>query len=188
MPTGQPGGVGTTALGIEETARRAARYRWVSSSLFEVLGGWVSTAPEPEAKVLLSAHAAHCAWHASLWDDRLPGTYGIGAGTVTPPALEGAVEAVRSVESTAGRLAAAHRVVLPRLAVVYGDHLALANEVADGPAVRALRLSLADVVDDVRAGERLLQALLVDRTAVDRASAAAAQVEVLLVEAGGLLA
>jgi hypothetical protein len=50
--------------------------------------------------------------------------------------------------------------VLPRLVVSYEQHLRAASAVTDAPVMRALRLILADEIEDWHAGERLVQRLV----------------------------
>jgi hypothetical protein len=48
---------------------------------------------------------------------------------------------------------------LPRLRAAYDDHLTHSTPVTDGPAIRALRLAIADVEADTQAGLDLLATL-----------------------------
>ena len=57
---------------VEESARRVGIYKWIEMRLFETLGGWVATVPELDVKLVLGRHCYHHAWHAELWDKRLP--------------------------------------------------------------------------------------------------------------------
>ncbi len=57
---------------VEESARRVGIYKWLEMRLFETLGGWVATVPELDVKLVLGRHCYHHAWHAELWDKRLP--------------------------------------------------------------------------------------------------------------------
>jgi hypothetical protein len=84
---------------------------------------------------------------------------------------------------TTGRLAGLVRVVLPRLVVAHDGLLGELSPVADGALLRTLRMILVDELDDWRAGEALLQTLLV--TAHDVAAAAAVQARVEEVLVGG---
>jgi hypothetical protein len=93
-----------------------------------------------------------------------------------PPEQDRAVQA----DSTIERLAGLYRVVLPRLIASYTDHLSRTTAVADGPTIRALRLVLADEIEDWRAGEILVQELLRTPDDVDRACAHQARLERLL--------
>ena len=177
--------VAGAALPLGAAAALVGGYRWIEQALYELLGSWVTDVPLPGVQVLLDAQSTRHAWHAELWADRLP----VLAG-VDPEALTAPPEPARAVLATlagigppAGvpgwswapanddgsaigppgalpRLAGLYRVVLPRLVVSYGRHLAAASPVADGPVIRALRLILADEVEDWHVGERLVQRLV----------------------------
>jgi hypothetical protein len=163
----------------DEAARRAAHHRWFEARLFEVVGGWVTTTPEPEAKLLLEAQAAKHAWHAELWERRLR------AAAVGEPgkAWTDVVEALAEPSGTVERLAGLSRVVLPHLVAAYGDHLDACNAVSDGPTARWLRVILADDVDDWRDAERLLQSLVSSPAGVERAATHTGRLWGLLVAA-----
>ena len=60
------------AFDVTETARRVGHYKWVEMRLFEALGGWVATVPELDVKMRLGTHCYKHAWHADLWNKRLP--------------------------------------------------------------------------------------------------------------------
>lgn len=176
-------------LDLQAAARRAGAARWLDARLFEILGGWVASVPEPEAKMAFATQAAHHGWHATLWDERLPTLHGVEpASWIAPaPGAEPAVAALAQTTGTIERLAVVHRVVLPRLVAAHVSHLDTASPVSDGPTIRTLRLVLQDEREDREAGERLLQQLLASRADVERAAAAQVAVEALLAEAGPLL-
>lgn len=178
-----------TGLDLHATARRAGAARWLDARLFEILGGWVPSVPEPEAKLAIATHASHHGWHAQLWAERLPTLHGVEReGWVGPaPGIEDAVARLAQTAGTIERLVGVHRVLLPRLMTAHERHLATASPVADGPTIRTLRFVLGDEQEDRRTGERLLQALLRTRADVERAAAAQIEVEALLAEAGPLL-
>lgn len=174
---------------LHATARRAGAARWLDARLFEILGGWTASVPEPEVKIALAAQAAHHGWHATLWDDRLPTLHGVDPATwIAPaPAVEPAVAALAEATGTVERLAGVHRALLPRLIAAHASHLEAASPVADGPTIRTLRLVLQDERDDREAGERLLLRLLATRADVERAAAAQVAVEALLAGAGSVV-
>src|ERR1043165_10298707 len=60
------------AFDVEESARRVGNYKWAEIKLFEALGGWVATVPELDVKLRLGTHCYKHAWHADLWNKRLP--------------------------------------------------------------------------------------------------------------------
>jgi hypothetical protein len=177
------------ALDLHATARRAGAARWLDARLFEVVGGWVASVPEPAVKIAFSTQAAHHGWHATLWAERLPSLHDVDPGdwVAAAPGVEPALARLSEATGTVERLVGMHRVLLPRLAAAHAEHFEAASPVADGPTLRTLRLVLQDELEDQRAGERLLQSLLRRRADVERAAAHLALIETLLVEAGPLL-
>ncbi len=141
-----------TALAALAAAARG--YGGLERRLFEVLGGWVPSVPEPAVKLLLRTHSFQHAWHAQLWDQLAPRTGPVGGGAEGPgDELVTVLNAVAESESTVERLVGAYQVVLPRLAHAYGDLEAACTVVSDGPLVRALGLMLADDGPAVAAGQ-----------------------------------
>ncbi len=176
-------------LDLHATARRAGAARWLDGRLFEILGGWVASVPEPEVKIALATQASHHGWHVTLWDERLPTLHDVDpASWVAPaPGVEPAVDLVARAEGTIERLVGVHRVLLPRLVAAHAAHLERATPVADGPTIRTLRLVLQDETRDQRVGEDLLRALLLGDAEVDRASAHQARAQACLAAVGSLL-
>jgi hypothetical protein len=179
------------ALTLEETARRLGHYRWIERRLFEVMGGWVQSVPEVDVKLALATHGPKHAWHAQLWTERAPLLAHLAVGDLTVPPGDGVAAFMEAVAEPAGehsveRLVGAYRVVVPRLATAYDDHLRAAVAVSDAPVMRALGLALADEWDDWREGEALIQRLLRGEEEVARAAAHQDRLERLLVRAGGI--
>jgi hypothetical protein len=88
---------------------------------------------------------------------------------------------------TIEKLVGAYRVLLPRSVAAYSHHLRSASPITDAPTIRALRLTISDHIDHWREGEALLQALVTDDAAVDRAAAHHARLEKLVAAAGGIV-
>jgi hypothetical protein len=178
---------GSLSLPLFATAALVGEYRWIEYALYVLLGRWVEDVPLPSVQVHLDAQSMRHAWHAELWGDRLPVLSGSDHDRLTVPSrptaalfrlLGAAIPAgVSRLDDgiTAGpeidvgtpdlpgalpRLAGLYRVVVPRLVVSYGQHLAITSEPTDGPVIRALRLVLNDEMEDWRAGERLVQRLM----------------------------
>jgi hypothetical protein len=131
--------------------------------LFEVLGGWVSSTPEPAAKLMFDRHSSHQAWRAGQWWDRLPVLADVDRAALVeadPVSLTEVLQSLAEAPATVGRLAGTYRFALPRLWSRYTRHLALTSPTSDGSVIRTLRMALADVEADWREGEVLLQDLL----------------------------
>jgi hypothetical protein len=169
------------ALRLEEAAARHGVYRWVERRLFELTGSWAAAPglPDEARPLLFEASAAH-AWHAELWEARLPVLAGVDRTALTRPPEGEVGPMLESLEpgafggddGTAGRrfLVGLARVVLPLLLVSYrrlGQRLV---PVADGPAIRALTLVVRDDEEELRAAEGLLDGLLGDPEAVQQAA------------------
>ena len=172
---------------LDETGRWAGGWAWAELRLFEVVGGWVGDAPEPEAKALLSAASRHHAERAEVWLSHRPVVAGKDPDDLVVPASGGLAAALAALAdpepaATAARLAALTWVVLPRLVTAYRDRLevAVAHPITDGALARSLRRAVADTVEDWMAAERFLESLLRTADDVTKASSHAAHVESLL--------
>jgi hypothetical protein len=155
----------------------------VERRLFEVLGGWVPTVEDPEAKLLLRVHSFQHAWHAGLFGGlgRSVGpavwANGEASGGARLAGVAAAVDAMATLDGTVVRLVAAYRVVLPYLVETYRDVTAAASP-ADGPLRRVLSLVLADDETGWREGERLVQRVVGDVGVDDMQSAVSAQARI----------
>jgi hypothetical protein len=176
-------------LSVAEWAYRLGHYTWLEERTFAVLGGWVRTEADHEVKLHLAEHCHHHAWHAQVWRDHLP-----ALGDATPEsfvrprsdATAAALEALAASATTLERLVAVARVLLPRKVAAYEWHLARASAVSEGPTRRWLSHVLLDERDQWAAAEALLQTRLRSADDVRTAAGHQAQLEALLVEAGGL--
>ncbi len=179
-------------LTVGESARRIGCYVWIESRLFEVLGAWVPTVPELDAKVAMATHARRHAWHAELLRRRLPERRGDdpdALGASRRGSLARFVDALAEPSSpaqTVERLVGVYRVALPHLATAYRAHLARIDAVSDGPSGRVLELALGDIVEQGREGEALARSVLATPADEERAAEHEARLETLLVEAGGI--
>jgi hypothetical protein len=170
-------------MSLEESARRAGGNRWIESRLFETLGSWVPTTPDPDVKLMFDAHSRHHAWRASQWTDRLPRLSGVDRDelTVPPsPQVEAAMGQLHALSGSPARLAGAYRFALPRLWSRYERHLHASDPVSDSSARRTLRIVMEDVASDWRQGESLLQSLLIDSDAVEASASVVVSLERLV--------
>jgi len=179
LPVGDP----LSSLPLARTAALVGEYRWIETSLFALLGAWVSDVPIAGVQLHLDGQSMRHAWHAELWGDRLPVLSGVDPDGFTRPspataALFAALDGVAPVVEGPGsswppadtaalprpaalpRLAGLYRVVLPRLVTSYTRHMRVVASVADGPLRRALQLVLNDEIEDWLAGERMIQRLV----------------------------
>jgi hypothetical protein len=138
-------------VNLVETARVAQAGAQLEEATFGLLGAWMPSVPEPEAKVLIAEHALHHAWHASLWRALIPEAIGLVVAAIEggegPFARELAlVEALagEAFEGTFERLRAVHGLFGQLRREAYGTLLESLTSASDGPVIRALTLISAD--------------------------------------------
>jgi hypothetical protein len=137
----------------------------VESNLFEILGGWIASTPEPDVKLMLDRHSQHSAWRAGQWWERLPVLAGVDRDELVRAPSETVAEAVtalRDLSGSAARLAGAYRVIIPRVAGAYHRHRGSANPLSDSSTLRTLDMIERDIGADWREGEFSLQTLIRD--------------------------
>ena len=179
-------------FGVVETARRVGNYKWIEMRLFEALGGWVATVPELDVKLVLGRHCYHHAWHAELWNKRLPELREMNTERLTEPpndAMVAFIDAMREPEApelTIEKLVGVYRVLIPRKIAAYTFHLNATSRITDAPTMRSLKFILQDEHDDWREGEMLLQSLIETPEEVERAASRQRELEQLMVAAGGI--
>ena len=177
---------------VEESARRVGVYKWIEMRLFETLGGWVATVPELDVKLILGRHCYHHAWHAELWDKRLPELREMNTTRLTVPAndaVEELIEAIREPEApdlTIEKLVGVYRVLIPRKIAAYTYHLNATSRITDAPTQRSLGFILQDEHADWTEGEMLLQSLIETEEEVDRATRRQGELEKIVLKAGGI--
>ena len=180
------------AFGVEESARRVGHYKWIEMRLFEALGGWVATVPELDVKLVLGRQCYHHAWHAELWNKRLPELREMNTERLTEPAndeMVAFVDALREPEApelTIEKLVGVYRVLLPRKIAAYTFHMNATGRITDAPTIRSLNFVLQDELEDWREGEMLLQSLIYTPEHVERAARRQQELEELMLRAGGI--
>lgn len=184
-PNASAHGDARTSLSLHDAAVRIGGYRWTHMRLFEALGSWATTARELEAKLMFGRHCHHHAWHADLWEERLPDLSEPSRDQLTAPpdaAFELFVSAVTQPDDsdhTADLLVGVYRVLVPRCIAAYTEHRARASAVADGPTIRVLNLVLRDLVDDWVEGEVMIQSIIDGSEGIERVTQRQARLEVL---------
>ena len=180
------------AFDVEETARRVGNYKWVEMRLFEALGGWVATVPELDIKLRLGTHCYKHAWHADLWNKRLPELREMNTERLTVPPNDDFVAFMDAVTEpgdpgqTIEKLVGVYRVLIPHKIAAYTYHLNNTSTITDAPTIRSLKFALNDEFEDWRDGEMLIQSLLETEEDVQRAAAHQTKCEALIVKAGGI--
>lgn len=179
-------------FGVVESARRVGNYKWIEMRLFEALGGWVATVPELDVKLVLGRQCYHHAWHAELWNKRLPELREMKTDRLTQPAndeMVAFVDALRDPEApelTIEKLVGVYRVLLPRKIAAYTFHMNATGKITDAPTIRSLNFVLQDELEDWREGEMLLQSLIHTPEHVERAARRQQELEQLMLRAGGI--
>jgi hypothetical protein len=179
-------------FGVVESARRVGNYKWIEMRLFEALGGWVATVPELDVKLVLGRQCYHHAWHAELWNKRLPELREMNTERLTQPPnddMVAFVDAMREPEApelTIEKLVGIYRVLLPRKIAAYTFHMNATSKITDAPTIRSLNFILQDEMDDWREGEMLLQSLIQSPEHVERAARRQQELEQLMHRAGGI--
>ncbi|MDQ3147209.1 MAG: hypothetical protein M3R01_09835 [Actinomycetota bacterium] len=180
------------SFNVEETARRVGNYKWIEMKLFEALGGWIATVPELDVKMRLGTHCYHHAWHADLWNRRLPELREMNPDRLTVPPndeLVAFIEAMTEPEAiglTIEKLVGVYRVLIPHKIAAYTYHMNNTSRITDAPTIRSLKMILQDEFEDWRDGEMMIQSLIETDEEVDRATAHGAKLEKLMLAAGGI--
>ena len=176
---------------VDETARRVGHYKWVEMKLFEALGGWIATVPELDVKMRLGTHCYHHAWHADLWNKRLPELREMNTDRLTlpPDGMEAFFAALTEPEDqdlTIEKLVGVFRVLIPAKVAAYTYHLNNTSTITDAPTIRSLNFILQDEFQDWRDGEMIIQSLIETDAEIERAAAHQVKLEKLLLAAGGI--
>lgn len=177
---------------VDETAKRVGHYKWIETKLFEALGGWVATVPELDIKLRLGTHCYHHAWHAELMNKRLPELREMKPERLTVPPNDEMVTFVDALtepeapELTLEKLVGVYRVLIPHKIAAYTYHRNNTSSITDAPTIRSLDFMLQDEFEDWRDGEMLIQSLIESPEHVDRAATRQAELEKLLLAAGGI--
>lgn len=166
-------------MDLATTLRLVARYQWLEHRLFEILGAWLPSTPEAQVKRLLATQCHHHAWRAEQLGTLVPEPWQTLPNELWPPPagdlapFVAFADTLAALETTVERLAGVHWVAVPRLLSAYGAHLDRATPVSDAPLIRIVRLVRQDALDDWRAGEAALEALIASDPGAERAAAAA---------------
>jgi hypothetical protein len=145
---------------LDESAARLGAFRWLEARRFEILGGWVPSVSEPDAKLLLARHSVHHGWHAELLAGCLPSTKDHDPDRSTVPARPGVaalVDELAGLTGTLDRLVAAYQVLGPEQLATYDRFLDATNPATDAAARRVVRIVVQDQVDQVTEGLALVE-------------------------------
>jgi hypothetical protein len=178
---------------VNETAKRIGHYKWVEIKLFEALGGWVATVPELDVKLRLGTHCYHHAWHAELFDKRLPELREMQTERLTVPPNEQMIEFFECMSEpeaahmTIEKLVGVYRVLIPHKIAAYTYHRNGTSEITDMPTIRILDFILQDEFSDWREGEMLIQSMIESPEELERAMSHQTTLEKIMLAAGGIV-
>lgn len=176
-------------LTVVQTARIVGGVHWVTTRLFEILGGWAGESDRPDIAVSLATSSRHLGWHTSDLEELLPDSVLLEDHTTSMPhtaELGPALEAIAAIPGSIERLAVAHRVLLARLAAHCVAVERAGAPHADASMTRVISFLLADLRRDRDDGEALLARLFDDLEVVERVHARMLDAESRLVAVGGL--
>ncbi|HET9077741.1 MAG TPA: hypothetical protein VFN68_12485 [Acidimicrobiales bacterium] len=91
---------------LDESARLAGSHAWFERRMFEILGSWVASTPDPAVKLMLDRHSQHHAWRARQWWDRLPVLADVDRDALIEPAGAAVAAALARLQALAAPPAA----------------------------------------------------------------------------------
>jgi hypothetical protein len=159
------------AFTVDENARRIICYRYAEISCMEAEAGWVATMASPKIKIMFAEHAYQDSLHADALGRRLPELRIMeNVDMSIPPTLRVAdvrrppndefakfIREMQDQDDELLRIAGLYRVLKPHLAVYYRHHMAVTDQVSDGPTVRMLRFILLDEEEHLKWGQAIYE-------------------------------
>ncbi len=172
---------------VRENAQRLANYRYLEIQLMEMLGGWCHTTPQIAFKATFGYHVYDHAQSADLLGERLEQLRS-GRESQEPPNDDFArlCEYIWNLDSTLDRLVAVYRVLEPHLVSTYVYHADATDPLTDTPTVRLLRQLAAMGQSHIAWGQAVLDSLARTPEERRRAMDVQADIELRLVECGGV--
>ena len=133
----------TPGLTIDDSARFLGHATWLEGRLFEVLGSWVTSTPEPAVKLALARHSRHHAWYAELLEPLRPDTRDHTRDTRAPldAGWRTLVSRMLAASTTTPRLDRLIEVLVAAIASSE-QHLVATRPIRDAPTRRVLGLVL----------------------------------------------
>ncbi|HEX5938942.1 MAG TPA: hypothetical protein VFZ12_01135 [Dehalococcoidia bacterium] len=188
------------AFSVEENARRIAHFRYAELKCMEALSGWPATMPTIKVKLAMGEQAYQDALHADALGRRLPELRDYEKAQIErPPMLRGSekalppnvefekfIETLHDEEDELLRIVGLYRVLKTHLAVYYRHHMAVTDQISDGPTVRTIKFILYDEEEHLKWGQAIYEELADTRAKRDRALDFQKHLEGLLIEAGGI--
>ena len=174
-------------LSAEEGARRVRIFRQVEARQAQLFEQWAALVTEPHLQTSLKRHARHAEWHAFLWHNAVADSDGNESEDPEVTAFLDAVAATQGVDQTVEFLTGMYRVLIPRKIAAYTYYQrAIGTEDSDADW-RWIDFILKDEFDAIRDGELSLQSLLAGDAEVERSANRKAELELMMLKAGGLV-
>ena len=179
-------------VSAEESARRVRTFASVEERAAQLLDAFAGSMAEDHATSILQRHARHHAFHAELLRERVSDASGSKGDAVEDADVAAFLDAVGEPKD-AGQavefLTGIYRVLLPRAITAYTYFLTALGSDASDADQRWYEMILRDAHDGIRDGELVLQSLLGQGgdDAVQRSADRRAQLETLILKAGGLV-
>jgi hypothetical protein len=172
---------------VRENAQRLANYRYLEIQLMEMLAGWCHTTPQIAYKATFGYHVYDHAQAADSLGERLEQLRS-GRESQEPATDDFArlCEYVWKLETPLERLVAVYRVLGPHLVSTYVYHADATDPMTDTPTVRLLRQLAAMGQSHIAWGQAVLDSLAKTPEDRRRAMDVQAEVELKLVECGGV--
>ena len=142
---------------IDELEARARRWIALEELLFETLGAWARSVPEPAVKRVLATWCHRHEWHADLWRARVPSIpartdgpdHGAGVADWIAP-LQRVLADPATATDTAAKLAILIGPILDAMQSALEEHRSCIDDRLDGPTARILGLVDADLTAERR--------------------------------------
>lgn len=188
------------AFSVDESGRRLLHYRFAENVCMTTAGAWTATMPQIKVKFALGEHLYQDSVHSFWLGQRLPELrITAGADIESPPTLRSShkaeppneaflkfVERMQLQADPLLRLVGLYRVLKTHLTVYYRHHMAVTDQVCDGPTVRILRHILLEEEQHLQWGQAIYEELADSRERRRDALQWQAELEDLLVISGGV--
>jgi hypothetical protein len=143
-------------MDITEAAQRVGALAWAEQRLFEIVGGWVASTSEPDAKVRFARLSRLHGDHVVALVAVLPDTRDHDPDAlVAPPEGPDPMRVLDGVDSTDARVRALVEGALPAQIAGLEAFLSDASTVRDAPSQRVVGAVLAEdrsILDELRSG------------------------------------
>jgi hypothetical protein len=149
--------------GIDVLATLVGHYAWLEWRLFAITGAWAARGDGDAAvRVWCAAASRRHGQLATRWAECLPVRAGVDAGALVRPPSEELADALERLGALEDGVVATTTLVLgvlPRLADLYGSHLATASPVSEAAVAEVLSDAGRIAVGETRSGRFVVRNL-----------------------------